>query len=141
MALLVLSNLAISESKFDQLEKEVEILKQELLQARQAGRVFVVFLQLFYHNVLICIMLHYTVCAMVCHIELHIYTVQRTESQTNLLQQQQQQQQRDMAANQNKTTGGKHDFVVRSFDAPTKCDHCSSVMIGLVRQGMICKSE
>jgi len=35
--LLVLSNLAISESKFDQLEKEVEILKQELLQARQAG--------------------------------------------------------------------------------------------------------
>jgi len=78
---------------------------------------------------------------MVCHIELHTYTAQRTESQTNLLQQQQQQQQRDMAANQNNTTGGKHDFVVRSFDAPTKCDHCSSVMIGLVRQGMICKSE
>ena len=33
------SNLAISESKYDQLEKEVEILKQELLQARQAGNV------------------------------------------------------------------------------------------------------
>ena len=31
------SHLAISESKNDQLEKEVEILKQELLQARQAG--------------------------------------------------------------------------------------------------------
>ncbi|XP_065912103.1 serine/threonine-protein kinase MRCK alpha-like [Dysidea avara] len=97
------TNLAISESKYDQLEKEVEILKQELLQARQAA--------------------------------------QLTESQTNLLQQQQQQQQRDMAANQNKLTGGgKHDFVVRSFDVPTKCDHCSSIMIGLVRQGMICKT-
>ena len=72
------------------------------------------------------------------------YTVQRTESQTNLLQQQQQQQQqrRDLAANHNKvTSGGQHDFVVRSFDVPAKCDHCSSVMIGLVRQGMICKSE
>ena len=35
--LIGLSNLAISEIKFDQMEKEVEILKQELQQARQAG--------------------------------------------------------------------------------------------------------
>ena len=34
---ILLRNLAISESKNDQLEKEVEVLKQELLQARQAG--------------------------------------------------------------------------------------------------------
>jgi len=67
MTLLVLSNLAISESKFDQLEKEVEILKQELLQARQTGRVFVVLLHLFCHNVLVCVMLHYTVCIVLCH--------------------------------------------------------------------------
>lgn len=37
LVFLFISHLAISESKNDQLEKEVEILKQELLQARQAG--------------------------------------------------------------------------------------------------------
>lgn len=55
--------------------------------------------------------------------------------------QQKQQQQRDMAVPQNKSIGSKHEFVVRSFDMPTRCDHCSSVMIGLVRQGMVCKSK
>ena len=54
---------------------------------------------------------------------------------------QKQQQQRDMAAPQNKSAGSKHEFVVRSFEVPTRCDHCSSVMIGLVRQGMVCKSK
>ena len=85
---------------------------------------------------------HINLCHRVLTAVILCHTAQLTESQTNLLQQQQQQQQRDMAANQNKLTGGgKHDFVVRSFDVPTKCDHCSSIMIGLVRQGMICKSE
>ena len=36
---------------------------------------------------------------------------------------------------------GTHELVVRSFDSPTKCDACTSVMFGLVRQGMMCKSE
>ena len=34
-----------------------------------------------------------------------------------------------------------HELVVRSFDSPTKCDACTSVMFGLVRQGMMCKSK
>ena len=34
-----------------------------------------------------------------------------------------------------------HEMVVRTFDSPTKCDACTSVMFGLVRQGMMCKSE
>jgi serine/threonine-protein kinase MRCK len=33
-----------------------------------------------------------------------------------------------------------HELVVRSFDSPTKCDACTSVMFGLVRQGMMCKN-
>ena len=114
------SHLAISESKNDQLEKEVEILKQELLQARQAGN---------YSNAL-CDILEVSL----------LLAVHRTESQTNMMHQKQQQQ-RDMAVPQNKPAGGKHEFVVRSFEAPTRCDHCSSVMIGLVRQGMVCKSK
>uniref|UniRef100_A0A1X7VNS0 non-specific serine/threonine protein kinase n=1 Tax=Amphimedon queenslandica TaxID=400682 RepID=A0A1X7VNS0_AMPQE len=35
---------------------------------------------------------------------------------------------------------GTHELVVRSFDSPTKCDACTSVMFGLVRQGMMCKN-
>lgn len=66
--------------------------------------------------------------------------VHRTENQTNLIHQKQQQQ-RDMVAHQNKSAESKHDFVVRSFEVPTRCDHCSSIMIGLVRQGMICKCK
>lgn len=66
--------------------------------------------------------------------------VHRTENQTNMMHQKQQQQ-RDMVTPQNKSAGSKHEFVVRSFEVPTRCDHCSSVMIGLVRQGMVCKSK
>ena len=32
-----------------------------------------------------------------------------------------------------------HEMVIRSFDVPTKCDHCTSFMQGQVRQGMTCK--
>ncbi|CRL04166.1 CLUMA_CG017277, isoform A [Clunio marinus] len=31
-----------------------------------------------------------------------------------------------------------HQFVVRSFTSPTKCMHCTSLMIGLTRQGVVC---
>ncbi|CAG2109207.1 unnamed protein product [Medioppia subpectinata] len=33
----------------------------------------------------------------------------------------------------------KHSFIVRTFVAPLKCNHCTSLMIGLVRQGLVCE--
>ncbi|KAM6965746.1 serine/threonine-protein kinase MRCK alpha isoform 3-T3 [Aplochiton taeniatus] len=32
-----------------------------------------------------------------------------------------------------------HQFVVKSFSAPTKCNQCTSLMIGLIRQGCTCE--
>lgn len=32
-----------------------------------------------------------------------------------------------------------HQFLVRTFPAPTKCNHCTSLMVGLVRQGNVCE--
>lgn len=32
-----------------------------------------------------------------------------------------------------------HQFVVKSFTAPTKCNQCTSLMVGLIRQGCICE--
>lgn len=32
-----------------------------------------------------------------------------------------------------------HQFCVRNFSAPTKCNHCTSLMIGLTRQGAACE--
>ncbi|CAG9572655.1 unnamed protein product [Danaus chrysippus] len=39
--------------------------------------------------------------------------------------------------------GGKqkvHQFLMRSFSSPTKCNHCTSLMIGLTRQGVVCET-
>lgn len=33
----------------------------------------------------------------------------------------------------------KHQFLVRTFSSPTKCNHCTSLMIGLTRQGVVCE--
>ncbi|KAK7079886.1 hypothetical protein SK128_013347, partial [Halocaridina rubra] len=32
-----------------------------------------------------------------------------------------------------------HQFIVRSFSNPIKCSHCTSLMIGLTRQGVVCE--
>ncbi|XP_033250637.1 serine/threonine-protein kinase Genghis Khan-like isoform X2 [Drosophila miranda] len=33
-----------------------------------------------------------------------------------------------------------HQFLVRTFSSPTKCNHCTSLMVGLTRQGVVCES-
>ena len=45
---------------------------------------------------------------------------------------------------QQSVTSGResnHELVVKTFDSPSKCDTCTSVMFGIVRQGLFCKSE
>lgn len=32
-----------------------------------------------------------------------------------------------------------HSFIIRTFVAPLKCNECSSLMIGLIRQGLVCE--
>ena len=32
-----------------------------------------------------------------------------------------------------------HQFLVRTFSTPSKCNHCTSLMIGLTRQGVVCE--
>lgn len=32
-----------------------------------------------------------------------------------------------------------HQFIVRTFSSPLKCNHCTSLMVGLVRQGVVCE--
>ena len=34
-----------------------------------------------------------------------------------------------------------HKFSVRTFTTPTKCNQCTSLMVGLVRQGSICEGK
>uniref|UniRef100_A0AAQ6A897 non-specific serine/threonine protein kinase n=1 Tax=Amphiprion ocellaris TaxID=80972 RepID=A0AAQ6A897_AMPOC len=34
---------------------------------------------------------------------------------------------------------GPHQFVVKSFNTPTKCNQCTSLMVGLIRQGCTCE--
>ncbi|KAI5704339.1 hypothetical protein M8J75_004181 [Diaphorina citri] len=31
-----------------------------------------------------------------------------------------------------------HQFITRTFTSPTKCNHCTSLMVGLTRQGVVC---
>ena len=33
----------------------------------------------------------------------------------------------------------QHSFIVRTFVAPLKCNHCTSLMVGLIRQGLVCE--
>lgn len=33
----------------------------------------------------------------------------------------------------------QHSFSVRTFVAPLKCNHCTSLMVGLIRQGLVCE--
>uniref|UniRef100_A0A3Q1INZ0 Serine/threonine-protein kinase MRCK alpha n=1 Tax=Anabas testudineus TaxID=64144 RepID=A0A3Q1INZ0_ANATE len=35
--------------------------------------------------------------------------------------------------------GKPHQFVVKSFSTPTKCNQCTSLMVGLIRQGCTCE--
>ncbi|XP_058807394.1 serine/threonine-protein kinase Genghis Khan isoform X2 [Phymastichus coffea] len=32
-----------------------------------------------------------------------------------------------------------HQFLVRTFSQPTKCNHCTSLMVGVIRQGVVCE--
>ena len=34
-----------------------------------------------------------------------------------------------------------HQFVVKSFNTPTKCNQCTSLMVGLKRQGCTCEGK
>lgn len=32
-----------------------------------------------------------------------------------------------------------HQFLIRTFTSPLKCNHCTSLMVGLTRQGVVCE--
>ena len=34
-----------------------------------------------------------------------------------------------------------HQFSIKSFSSPTQCSHCTSLMVGLIRQGYACEGE
>lgn len=34
-----------------------------------------------------------------------------------------------------------HQFSIKSFPSPTQCSHCTSLMVGLIRQGYACEGE
>uniref|UniRef100_A0A8C1SSV4 non-specific serine/threonine protein kinase n=1 Tax=Cyprinus carpio TaxID=7962 RepID=A0A8C1SSV4_CYPCA len=40
---------------------------------------------------------------------------------------------------ENLHTSKAHQFVVKTFNAPTKCNQCTSLMVGLIRQGCSCE--
>ncbi|XP_045464345.1 serine/threonine-protein kinase Genghis Khan isoform X2 [Harmonia axyridis] len=44
-----------------------------------------------------------------------------------------------MHENQSPMKHKAHQFLVRTFSSPTKCSHCTSLMVGLMRQGMVCE--
>ncbi|XP_035704452.1 serine/threonine-protein kinase Genghis Khan isoform X2 [Folsomia candida] len=39
----------------------------------------------------------------------------------------------------NKLPKSHHQFLVRTFSSPLKCAHCTSLMVGLTRQGVVCE--
>ncbi|KAF2356106.1 Protein kinase C-terminal [Trinorchestia longiramus] len=71
----------------------------------------------------------------------HMHNLQTTNPPPyHMLSQQQQQQAIIMAKQQQGGAGLKcHQFVVRSFGDPVKCFHCTSLMVGLTRQGVVCE--
>ena len=54
----------------------------------------------------------------------------------------QQQQQQLYSGPRQTGLGGQakaHQFLVRTFSSPLKCNHCTSLMVGLTRQGVVCE--
>jgi len=43
----------------------------------------------------------------------------------------------DAASNESGSQG--HSFFIRTFTVPIKCYHCTSLMIGVERQGTVCE--
>ena len=72
-------------------------------------------------------------------------TIQSLNQHT--LQQQQQQQQPQQPQSNFLGTAGvvptkaskTHQFLIRTFSSPLKCNHCTSLMVGLTRQGVVCE--
>ena len=67
-------------------------------------------------------------------------TIQSLNQHT--LQQQQQQPQSNFlgTAGVVPTKASKtHQFLIRTFSSPLKCNHCTSLMVGLTRQGVVCE--
>jgi len=63
-------------------------------------------------------------------------------NQHTLQQQQQQQPQSNFlgTAGVVPTKASKtHQFLIRTFSSPLKCNHCTSLMVGLTRQGVVCE--
>lgn len=58
---------------------------------------------------------------------------------TPTLQQQQQQLPHLQPGFQLGPKQKTHQFLVRTFSSPLKCNHCTSLMIGLTRQGVVCE--